>query len=338
MNKNRTFVQLVLLGLGLFGLVGFYALPLAHFEGDLTRITPVSESMFGWTKKQPAIPPLLLRQSDIRTADVFVIGDSFSAHGVWQAELVKAGLQVHTEEWGVMPYLCGDVGSQIRRAGFKGKWIIIETVERNLAHRINDSLRCSAGHYGHPAVALSSPTPPPVYVERQANDYSGRISVGINVLINSVLFPYWKKQPNNIPLFMNSEVAIRPVVNGCALFSHQECEYALFYAEESNADNSGQAIEGIKTLNARFTGYSPVWVVVPNKTTAYIYPQKQLWGEIARQDLGPDMLSVTKAAVGRSLVDLYPGNNTHFSTEGYLLMGQAVMGYLNQTLDQGRRP
>ena len=324
MSKNKLFVSAVCAVLTVYGLLGFYTLPSAHFEGDLTRLAPFPETLFGWTKKQPEIAASLLQQSPLNRADVLVIGDSFSAHGVWQSVVQQSGLRVHTEEWGSMPFICGDIEAQIRHAGFNGKWVIIETVERNLMHRINDSRQCAAGRYLQSSDKLSNPEPPPALVARDKLDYSGKISVGFNATINALLFSHIKENLNRLTYLFNQQVVVRPVVNGCQLFSHPACTHALFYSEESGSDNWQAAVDGIVELNHRLSGFTPVWVVVPNKTTSYFYPSKRLWAEIQSRNLGPDMLRVNTSAIESRLVDLYPGNNTHVSTEGYLLMGRAI--------------
>jgi hypothetical protein len=65
--------------------------------------------------------------------------------------------------------------------------------------------------------------------------------------------------------------------------------------------------------------------VVPNKSTVYLYPHKQLWTELAKVGLGPDLLQWSNHALENGTVDLFPGNNTHLSTDGYLQMGRELM-------------
>ena len=63
-------VSLIVLG---YGAIGFYFLPMASFQGDLTRIGMLPESQFGWRKPQPAVDPKLMQQSSMQDADVLVI-------------------------------------------------------------------------------------------------------------------------------------------------------------------------------------------------------------------------------------------------------------------------
>ena len=85
------------------------------------------------------------------------------------------------------------------------------------------------------------------------------------------------------------------------------------------------ALKNIEALNSRLDGVTPVWAIVPNKTTAYLYPGKQFWNEAERHFGAPNLLRMTQLAISEKTVDLYPANNTHLSTTGYLLMGKEIL-------------
>ena len=55
------------------------------------------ETLFGWTKPQPALDAKWMQQASMQEADVLVIGDSFSDSRVWQTVLTQHGLKVRTE-------------------------------------------------------------------------------------------------------------------------------------------------------------------------------------------------------------------------------------------------
>ena len=97
MKHARLFSIIVFAALAIYGAVGFYFLPLASFTGPLTRMGKIPESLFGWTKEQPAIDPSNLANVSLQEADILVIGDSFSIPHLWQSVLVKNGIKVHTE-------------------------------------------------------------------------------------------------------------------------------------------------------------------------------------------------------------------------------------------------
>src|SRR6266481_8864887 len=92
-------VFVVLLG---YGAVGFYFLPLATFQGELTRLGLLPERLFGWTKPQPTLDIKWMQQASMQEADVLVIGDSFSDGRVWQTVLTQHGLKVRTDSWNNM--------------------------------------------------------------------------------------------------------------------------------------------------------------------------------------------------------------------------------------------
>ena len=142
MKYAKLFSLLVVSIIGLYGAVGFYFLPLAGFEGDLTRVGMLPESMFGWTKPQPAVDPILLRSASWQEADVLVVGDSFSAPRIWQTVLVKRGLKVRTESWGGLPAICEDFDEWLKNIGFKGKYVLLEIVERNTEGTLSKSINC----------------------------------------------------------------------------------------------------------------------------------------------------------------------------------------------------
>jgi hypothetical protein len=72
-------------------------------------------------------------------------------------------------------------------------------------------------------------------------------------------------------------------------------------------------------------GVTPIWIFVPNKSTVYLYPDKQFWNEAERRYGAPNLLRMTQQALERKEVDLYPANGTHISTTGYLLMGEEIL-------------
>ena len=111
--------------------------------GDLTRIGHLAEEDFGWTKPAPTVDPAYLKAAPVDQADILVIGDSFSMTLYWQASLAKAGYRVATTYWGQYgTVMCKDFDQWIQRAGFKGKLIIFESVERLLDERTVSGQTC----------------------------------------------------------------------------------------------------------------------------------------------------------------------------------------------------
>jgi hypothetical protein len=128
-----------------------------------------------------------------------------------------------------------------------------------------------------------------------------------------------------------NDVKLARVKNGCQLFSHARCQDALFLAEDRKEDIPMDAVDSVQKINDRLSGVTPIWLFVPNKSTAYLYPDKQFWNVAEQRFHSPDLLRLTQQAIRKNTIDLYPANNTHFSTTGYLLMGNEVLKNIQQT-------
>ena len=130
MTQARTWLGIYAAGFAV--LTGFLCVTLftqAPF-GDMTRVARVSEDAFGWHLTPPLIADEDVRNAPLDQADVLVIGDSFSMFFAWQASLVKAGYRVTTTHWDKIGPLCDDFAPWLRKAGFKGRLVIIESIER----------------------------------------------------------------------------------------------------------------------------------------------------------------------------------------------------------------
>lgn len=315
------FVFVTLLG---YGTAGFYYLPQATFQGDLTRMGLVPERLFGWTKHQPVLDTAWMQQASMQDADVLVIGDSFSDSRVWQTALTQRGMKVRTEYWDSMRGICADFTPWLRAQGFSGKYLVIESIERSLVENLNRSVTCLHMQY-HPNQQTDTQRPPPaVSFDINYKNYSGKLSTGIRTQLNVLKY---ERLSQSLPFktwLLPNDVKMARVANGCELFSHARCDDALFLAYDKPGDVDTSALENIEKLNARLSGITPVWVFVPNKSTTYLYPDKQFWNETERRFRAPNLLRMTQQAIQSRTVDLYPANNTHFSTTGYLLMGEEI--------------
>lgn len=307
-----------------YGAVGFYFLPMAGFQGDLTRMGMLPESQFGWHKPQPAIDPKLMQQSSLQEADVLVIGDSFSDSRVWQTVLTQRGLKVRTESWDSMRGVCADIAPWLRTQGFAGKYVVLESIERSIPEGLEKSVVCQRMQI-HTNVSSDRPRHPPVVsFDPDRKDRSGRLSVGIQTALNYRSYERLSNAPDFKFAALPNGAKIARVKNGCELFSHARCDDALFLGEDKAEEVDGRALGNIEKLNARLGGITPIWVFVPNKSTSYLYPDKQFWNEAEQRFHAPNLLRMTQRALQEKTVDLYPANNTHFSTVGYLLMGEEI--------------
>lgn len=337
MRHARVFSILVFSAVLGYGAVGFYFLPSATFQGELTRMGLLPESLFGWRKPQPALDAKLMQQASMQEADVLVIGDSFSDSRVWQSILTRRGLKVRTESWESMRGICADFMPWLRAQGFKGKFLVLESIERNLLADLNRSVACQQMQY-HPNPQTDAPRfPPVVSFDTQHGDYSGKLSTGIKTQLNVRKYERLSRSPDFKAWLPGNDVRLARVPDGCALFSHTRCDDALFLAYDKPEDIDASALESVEKLNTRLSGITAIWMFIPNKSTAYLYPNKQFWNAAEERVRAPNLLHVTQQAIGNKTVDLYPANNTHFSTTGYLLMGEAVFKAMQQAQPQELR-
>lgn len=328
MTPAKLFSILVAMLIALYGAAGFYFLPLASFQGDLTRLGMLPETLFGWTKPQPAIAPELMKQSSWQEADVLVVGDSFSDSRVWQTVLTRAGLRVRTEAWDSVRGVCGDFLPWLRKQGFAGKYIVFESIERNADDDLAKSVACKQMQF-HPNVyADVARNPPPVSFDLRPHDYTGRFSVGLRTQWNAMKYDRLSHSPDFVSEELSNGARLARVRNGCELFSHARCDDALFLARDKPEDLPQSTLDNIGKLSARLPGIKVVWVVVPNKTTSYLHPDKLFWDKAERLYHSPNLLRLFRQAIEKKAVDLYPANNTHLSTTGYLMMGEAIFSEL----------
>jgi hypothetical protein len=71
------------------------------------------------------------------------------------------------------------------------------------------------------------------------------------------------------------------------------------------------------------------WLVIPNKTTFYLdrEPVRSTFASLQEQQLGPDLLQALSTR-GRGQRDVFFPNDSHLSTTGSLLLGDAVLQWL----------
>ena len=317
-----------------YGAVGFYFLPMASFQGDLTRMGILPEAQFGWRKPQPSIDPKLLQQSSMQDADILVIGDSFSDARVWQTVMTKRDLKLRTESWDSIRGICTDFMPWLRAQGFRGRFVVMQIIERNIPEGLEKSVACQRMQT-HTNVSADKPRfSPVVSFDPEYKNLSGRLSVGIQTALNYRNYEQLSSAPDLKFVTLPNGAMVARVQNGCELFSHARCNDALFLAGDKAEEVDFQALKNIEILNSRLNGITPIWVFVPNKSTAYLYPDKKFWGEAERRFQAPNLLRMTQQAIEKRTVDIYPANNTHLSTTGYQLMGEEIFKAMERTQPQ----
>ena len=331
MRHAKFFSIFVFVAVMAYGAVAFYFLPLATFQGELTRMGLLPESLFGWTKPQPSLDVKWMQQASMKEADVLVVGDSFSDSRVWQTVLTQHNLKVRTESWDSMRGICADFMPWLRAQGFAGKYVILESIERNLENDLSKSVACQNMQY-HPNPNTDTPRPPPVVsFDVNQGNYAGKLSTGIQTQLNVLKYEQLSRSADFKSWLLPNDVKMARVPDGCALFSHARCNDALFLAYDKPEEINESALDNVEKLNPRLKGITPIWMFVPNKSTAYLYPNKQFWNLAERRFHVPNLLRMTQQAIQAKTVDLYLANNTHFSTTGYLLMGEEIYKAMQQT-------
>ena len=305
----------------------------AVFYGDLTRVGHLPESSFGWKAPQPAIDAADLYSSTLAQADVLVIGDSFSASHRWQSVLARQGIKIHTLTWGeVGDSLCADRVDWLIKQGLRRNSIIIaQSVQRELMARVAHSLQCPAGSN---LPALSGLTrqadAPPIVPPGEWLNPDGNLFVGLNTWMNGYRtlscqdcqFRPWRAR---------HAVRIANVPQGCSYFSHRSCTQALFLQDDRQRLPLDLAlVEEIAAVTRRIETQRILWLVVPDKSSVYLGGEQVFWPALEATGLGPDLLNLLRQARA-STTDLYPGNESHLSTAGFLLMGRATDEFLNRS-------
>ncbi len=305
-----------------------------YFEklyGDLTRVGYFSEHDFGWRLPQPAIPNELFKDYSLAEADVLVIGDSFSEYRIWQSRLIANGLKVSTITWrdlnteGHSGSLPDNLGAALRSAGFKGHYIVIESIERQFQERMKTLSK------EHKPIIKPDPAITELFVKRDHFSFSklNGIEWGKKALYNKIKLIL--KLPKKY--FKSNTVKI---VNfsGCQLFSHRLCDYAIFIDTDFQKETFN-SIANVLSINKNLktVDIQPIWMVVPDKSTVYLgygklntHPYQNIWQSLAQYPelIAPD-LGTAFIQKSHAMKDFYMPNDTHLSVNGFLYLGDFML-------------
>jgi hypothetical protein len=304
-------------------------------EGDLTRMGFLSEKDFGWRKEQPKISADQLKSVPLNEADILVLGDSFSVGLIWQIRLKEQGLKHSFVSWKFKP--CENLGDALRNAGFKGHYVVFESIENLFSERM--AIHCQKTDMEllttkHEVFAANIP-------HSTRSNLKNETPLGglwmIKATFNKIWLTYSKMDKNDIINFGKSRLA--KVENGCALFSHKACEYGLFYHRDFNGE-SFEYLDNVLALNQSLVAQNiqPIWLLIPNKSTIYlpdefsrhIYAPKN-WALFEQhQELLAPNLKRYFVEQSRIEQDFYRPNDTHLSTLGFLFLGDLVVEQLKR--------
>lgn len=300
--------------------------PIAY--GDLTRIGRISEAEFAARRPAPKFDSAYLVDSPVSAADVLVIGDSFSIRFAWQASLVEAGYRVVTTHWDKTGPLCADFPEWLRRSGFKGRYVVIESIERLLPERLDAAAACTTMSQSFSAIpratqlAADSATTSAQQLNWNAEWASGWLTYlhtrAIMTSETDLVFdhPRW-----------GDLIMARPLPDGCKEFSNRLCNKGIFLVDD---DRSPALTEKSAAFMARFNERAGmpkvIWMVIPNKTTVYLNHHRvaSFVNAFNASNLGPDLFALATNS-RRQVMDLYSPNDTHLSPAGYQLVGARML-------------
>ncbi len=319
-----------------------------YFErlyGDLTRIGNFPERYFGWQAQQPSIPAEQYKDYSFAEADIIVIGDSFSVTRNWQTRLIADGLKVTTIQWKDLnnsEFLPGNLGEALRTAGFRGRYIIIECVERVFPRLMKSLVTQQHPIVKHDIIIDSSfPLYPFTRRERISLDKLNGGGWGFKALYNAIKL--FLKLPDK---YLKSGAVQAINFDGCQLFSHRLCNYAIFVDGDFKKETFS-SIANVLTVNKNLqsVGIQPIWMIVPDKATVYLgygalnqYPYENIWQLFAQY---PELIAPDLAAAfipkSRTVKDFYLPNDTHLSTNGFLYLGDFMTQVMRKTMaDQSK--
>ena len=296
--------------------------------GDLTRLGRLSDDAFGWTRQ-----PLAFADSDLlavppQQADILVIGDSFSMTHVWQSELTRAGYRFTIIYWGDLhEALCGDFQSWAKAAGFHGKLIVIESIERLLKERLKRSEECARMNV--PFVSQEKPFAPALkQVPAYALNTEPKISTGVLTHLHT-----WQAARTRTDEAFSFDTRVGLVDKGCEQFSHKLCDRVLFFEDDFINELDLTDFQRLLRFDKQHDSMPILWMFIPNKTTVYkLHDRSKSFNDaLVAAGLGPDIFKL--AADNRfKIQDLYLPNDTHMSTHGQVLMGRRMLEAVRQRI------
>lgn len=292
------------------------------YRGDLTRIGQLSETRFGPRESSSDTLREVAPDTPLAQADLLVIGDSFSVPRAWQIHLTRRGSTIAFLHWNELGPLCADLHERLAARGFRGRWVIVQTIERELIERVDESARCT--HMRTPRQAAPAPVAASAKLWPHLN-WGETLLTGV---VNA-----WRTQralqTEHELFFENTRVV--PLPQGCRLFSHAACSKGLFYAaDHRRAAASFAQLDQMQAIARRPAPWRMMWMVMPDKSSIYLASDRNrvLVEGLQARCLGPDLYTPLIAARD-STVDLYRPNDTHFGPQGYAIVGAATQRALS---------
>ena len=267
-----------------------------------------------------------------------MLGDSFSDGNVWQSVVMeKSRFKILTFKWdgldkdNSLEHWIASLHTSYPTV----KYIILETVERSFMNKFVAQPRLNHNKSKKSITVEEQTTkavrdcnllhvmPDPIYSIRSAANSFKRFDITTQSG-DTFIAPL-----NRTDLFSNRR-------SGLLLFFKDDC-----IKKEWKPDNVRKAASTIKHIEliARSEGITFIMVVVPDKLTTYYkyikYPvfdqyPPDVWNALEEQHVTQANLREAIALAADSTQDLYFPDNTHFSTKGYVLMGELMSKRLNE--------
>jgi hypothetical protein len=333
MTPAKLWLQIFLAGFAIIVAMLLTTLGTTVPYGDLSRIGQISDNEFGWQLAQPHVEPEHLRASPVSDADVLVIGDSFSMTYRWQSVLTKEGYRVTTIYWAqIGEALCEDFDEWLDHVGFRGKLVVLESVERLLADRLAKTTNCVTNK--KPLEYKVGPFFTPIeQVPGFELNWKGKLTSGYTTFMNTRKA---RKSPGET--LASKQTWARPVVDGCSYFSNRLCNKALFFKDDDdNGELTPQMVDQMRTFSESHPTRKIMWMIIPNKTTVYVQPNhsKDFVTAFGKAGLGPELFSFAKEQKSK-IRDFYFPNDTHISMRGQLILGQRMLEEVRKIVPEPR--
>lgn len=307
-------------------------------DGDLTRLGSLPERDFGWQQPQPLVEAKYLHSYPIAEADILIVGDSFSGSLVWQSQLVRGGFKPATLHWDNVKLCSEDFAQVIRQAGFSGRYVVIEAVERKFHDRMYSI--CKKGSKIAKTTEHRGASPP----TNQPRFSLASVRLDAKWVIEAMLnrYHYTHRSSGHMEFGSAHMISLK---NGCEQFSNRLCNYGLFYTDEFskvmfNSVDTALAIN----QNLRDEDMQTIWLVVPDKSTVYLgngnfdsMPYVNPWKLLQEKGL-PGISDLDEKFIQEShrVKDFYAPNNTHLSSTGNLFLGDLMLGYIQKLGQRGK--
>lgn len=315
-------------GLIIIFLIAFWIEPL---QGDLTRIGNWTERDFGPNKEQPAVLVKMTGKS-LQSADIKVLGDSFSKENLWQSTLSeKTNQSVKTYSYNencIFDWI-NEVTSDLET-----KIIIIQTVERAFLDRFKKLENCKNNK--------SKP------LEKNEVLYENkRNKIQFNINLKYIILSIYNTARLNLlneNIINDLKVINIKLEKNCAIFSNKRNDRLLYYNEDNLKKNwhvqeLNEAISNVLYIQEKIikSGKEFIFLVAPDKSSVYN-------NCIFKSHLTPKFIQLNELLINNGIktpdtfklfskqiliiTDLYDPNNTHWSIAGYTLAGEIISDYI----------